>query len=716
MSSELYSPSWYRVAALRPRLKTHAQVHRHHYRGQLWYVLQDRASRRMYRFNPAAWQLIGLLDGERSVQEAWDLACHRLGDDAPTQDESIRLLGQLHGADLLQSDLPPDVDELLRRYGKQQTGKWWRNFKNPMSVKIPLLDPDRLLRATHDLYVPLFSRWGFFAWLLLVGSACVAAGFAWHDLTENLSDRVLAPSNLLTMILLFPIVKTFHEFGHACAVRAKGGEVHEMGIMFLVFLPVPYVDASASSAFRSKWERFIVGGAGMMAELMLAALAMFVWLNVEPGIVRAVAFNVMLIAGISTVLFNGNPLLRYDGYYMLSDLIEIPNLGPRGTKYVYYLIDRYAFGVRELQAPEASKGEKRWFVFYTIGSTIYRLFITFAIVLFIAGQYFVIGVLLALWAGFSSIVLPIGKGIVHLVSGKSLRRKRQSSWIIAGGTLTVVLGVMFLVPFPVWTRTQGVLWVPDQSVVRAGADGFVTRIVATPGQSVAPGTTLIEMEDPLLAPQERLLEAKLEELDFKLRAQRVGEDRVQAGMTRDEIAYTQKELRRVQERLAGLHVTAPTEGRFVVANPADMPLRFVHRGEQLGFVAPLSERIVRVVVRQDDVDLVRNRTRSIEVKLAERIPDTLSATVIREVPAATGDLPSLALSDRGGGAIALDPRSSEHPQALEPLFNFEVKLPPRVGDLHIGGRVHVRFDHGSEPLANQLYRSVRRLFLKRFSV
>jgi putative peptide zinc metalloprotease protein len=715
VSSELYSPSWYRVAGLKPRLKTHAEVHRHHYRGQLWYVLQDRASRRMYRFNPAAWQLIGLLDGERSVQEAWDLACHRLGDDAPTQDESIRLLGQLHGADLLQSDLPPDVDELLRRYGKQQKGKWWRNFRNPMSIKLPLVDPDRFLRATRALYAPLFSRWGFCAWLMLVGAACVAAAFSWSDLTLNLSDRVLAPSNLLTMILLFPIVKTVHEFGHACAVRAKGGEVHEMGIMFLVFLPVPYVDASASSAFRSKWERFIVGGAGMMAELVLAAIAMFVWLDVEPGIVRAVAFNVMLIAGISTVLFNGNPLLRYDGYYMLSDLVEIPNLGPRGTKYLFYLIDRYVFGVREMQPPEASDGEKRWFVTYTIAATIYRLFITFAIILFIAGQYFVIGVVLALWAGFSSIVLPVAKGLIHLASGKSLRRKRQRAWTVAGATFAVVAGAFFLMPFPVWTRTEGVLWVPEQSVVRAGADGFVIRIAADPGSRVEPGVTLIEIEDPLLAPQEKLLEAKLEELDFKLRAMQF-DDQVQAGMTRDEIAYTQKELKRVRERLAGLTVTAPSEGRFVVAEPADMPLRFVRRGEQLGFVAPLTERIVRVVVRQDDVDLVRSRTHSIEVKLTERVAETLSALVIREVPAASGDLPSLALSDRGGGTIALDPRHSDRPEALEPVFHFELRLPPGSGEFHIGGRAFVRFDHGSEPLATQTYRSVRRLFLKRFSV
>ena len=715
MSAELYSPSWYRVADLKPRLKSHAEVHRHHYRGQLWYVLQDRASRRMYRFNPAAWRLIGLLDGERTVQQAWDLACHRLGDDAPTQEESIRLLGQLHGSDLLQSELPPDVDELLRRYGKQTTGKWWRNLRNPMSIKLPLIDPDRFLRATHSLYAPLFNRWGCIAWLIIVGAACVAAAQHWSELTKGLSDRVLAPDNLLVMAIIFPVVKAFHEFGHACAVRARGGEVHEMGVMFLVFLPIPYVDASASSAFRNKWERFFVGAAGMMAELVLASLAMLVWLNAEPGLVRAVAYNVMLIAGVSTVIFNGNPLLRYDGYYMLTDLIEIPNLGPRGTKYLGYVIERYGFGVRELRSPQASPGEQRWFVGYTIASIVYRLFITFAIVLFIAGKYFVIGVLLALWAGFSSVVLPVGKGLVHLARGRSLRRRRQRAWAVTGVVATVLAIAIFVIPVPIWTRTEGVLWVPERSVVRAGTDGFLRQLVVTPGSEVADGATLALLDDPLLLPQERLYASRLEELEFKLRAMQV-DDRVQAQIVREEMEYTQKELRRIRERIAGLTITAPNPGRFVVANPQDMPARWVRKGEQIGFVAPTEERVVRVVVGQDDVDLVRNRTRRIEVRLAERIPERLVATVMREVPAASGELPSLALSEQGGGKIALDPRGGDHPVALKPVFNFELRLPPQAGELHIGGRVHVLFLHGNEPIAIQTWRSVRRLFLRRFNV
>ncbi|MFO1319639.1 MAG: PqqD family peptide modification chaperone [Burkholderiales bacterium] len=715
MSGDLHSPSWYRVAALRPRLKTHAEVHRHHYRGQLWYVLQDRASRRMYRFNPSAWQVIGLLDGARTVQEAWDLACHRLGDEAPTQDETIRLLGQLHGADLLQSEVAPDVDELLRRYTKQEKGKWWRNVRNPMSVKLPLFDPDRFLQRTFAAYAWIFSGWGMLVWLAVVGAAGVVAASHWRELTENLGDRILAPGNLLGMLLIFPIVKIIHEFGHACAVRARGGEVHEMGVMFLVFLPIPYVDASASSAFRSRWQRFVVGGAGMMAELVLASLAMFLWVAVEPGLTRAICFNIMVIAGVSTVLFNGNPLLRYDGYYMLTDLIEIPNLGPRGTRYLGYLVQRFGYGVRELQPPEATPGEKRWFVFYTITSFIYRQFITFAIIIFVATQYFVIGVLLAIWAAISSILFPIGKGLAHLARGRALRRQRNRAWAVTGGALVVVLILLFAVPFPVWTRTEGVLWVPEQSVVRAGTEGFVVKVEAAPGANVEKGVTLIRLEDPLLEPQERILLAKLDELDYKLREMTVA-DRVQAQIVSEEIAYTQKELIRVRERLAGLTVTSPAPGRFVVPNPTDLPERFVRKGEQLGFVAPRDRRLVRVVVEQDDVDLVRTRTKAIEVRLAERVPEVVEAKVLREVPAASGELPSLALSERGGGTIALDPRNTEKAVALNPVFHFELQLPPDSTELHIGGRVHVRFDHEAEPLGNQAWRGLRRLFLRRFTV
>jgi len=244
----LYSPSWYRVAALRPRLRGHVRIHRHHYRGELWYVLEDRVSRRMHRFNPAAHFVIGLMDGRRSVQELWDAAMQRFGDDAPTQDELIRLLGQLHAADLLQSEMAPDVAELLRRARLARRRSWMQKYLSPLSLRIPLADPDRFLERWLPYYRWMFSWTGALLWCAVLGAALAVAVGHWGELTNGFSDRVLAPKNLVLLVFVFPVVKLLHELGHACATKAWGGEVHEMGIMFLVFMPVPYVDASAATA------------------------------------------------------------------------------------------------------------------------------------------------------------------------------------------------------------------------------------------------------------------------------------------------------------------------------------------------------------------------------------------------------------------------------------------------------------------------------------
>ena len=188
------------------------------------------------------------------------------------------------------------------------------------------------------------------------------AAIHWHDLTADVVDRILVPHNIFLLWLVFPVLKTLHEFGHACATKAYGGEVHEMGVHVAGVHTLPYMDASAATAFRAKWQRIVVGAAGMLVELFLASLALFVWLNVEPGVVRAIAYNVMFIAGISTVLFNGNPLLRYDGYYIFADYLEIPNLRTRAQAYLYYLWERYAFGRREAESEIATRSERGWFV------------------------------------------------------------------------------------------------------------------------------------------------------------------------------------------------------------------------------------------------------------------------------------------------------------------------------------------------------------------
>lgn len=715
MAAALFSSSWYRVAALRPRLRRHAQIHRHHYRGQLWYILQDHASQRVHRFSPAAYCFIGLMDGQHTVEELWEIASARLGDDAPTQDEVIQLLTQLHAADVLQCDVPPDTTELLLRYDRQRRQTWQSQLLSPLFWRFPLFDPERLLQRLLPCVRPFFGRFGACLWLLVVGTAAVLAAVHWHDLTSNVIDRVLVPHNVLLLWLVFPVVKMLHEFGHAFATKAYGGEVHEMGVMLLVLTPFPYMDASAASAFRAKWQRMVVGAAGMLVELFLAALALFIWLNVEPGVVRAVAYNVMFIAGISTVLFNGNPLLRYDGYYIFADYLEIPNLRLRAQAYLRYLWERYAFGRRDAVPEVASPGERAWFVCYGVASCVYRLCIFVLITLFVAGKFFFVGVILAVAGIVMGGMVPLVKLLAYLSTSPRLRRVRPRASVVVAGLVALLVGTVCLLPMPLRSLAEGVIWVPERGLVRASTAGFVEQVVVPSGTAVRQGDVLIVCRDPVLEKQEQVLHWRLQELQTRYTMQWL-DDLSQAEILKEEIALVAEQLARVRERIADLTIRSRADGTFVVPEAPDLPGQFVKQGTHLAYVLDLTTLTARVVVSQEDVDLVRQRTHSVEVRLAERLAHPLAAVLWREVPGATQQLPSLALGSQGGGSIAIDPLDAQGTKTLQRLFQFDIKLPSLAGVVTIGGRVYVRFDHGWEPLVQRWYRQVRRLFLSKFYV
>src|SRR5690348_8123725 len=388
----------------------------HRYRRQLWYVIGDGLRNRVHRLSPAAYVLVASMNGARTLDSLWTEAAVTLGEQAPSQDQVIELLGQLHSNDLIAGDVPPDARELFERQQRASRSKLLQWLMNPMALRFPLVDPNNFLTWTLPLVRPLLTRFGGMLWLATVLPALLLAVRYWPELTGNLSDRVLPAGNLLLIAAIYPVIKLLHELGHGYTTKVHGGDVHELGVMLLVLLPMPYVEASASAGFRSKWTRCGVGVAGIVVELFIAALALYVWLLVEPGLVRALAFNVMLTASVSTVLFNGNPLLRYDGYYVLADAIEVPNLALRGRQYWSYLLRRYLLRVRISRDFPATAGERIWFLLYMPVASAYRLAVTIGIALFLMRRYEAIGVALALWAIVARVVFPLGSGIWSLMT------------------------------------------------------------------------------------------------------------------------------------------------------------------------------------------------------------------------------------------------------------------------------------------------------------
>ena len=712
----LLSSLWYRVAGLRPQLLAHARLHRHRYRGELWYLLQDPASGRVHRFTPAARLILAAMDGRRTVSDLWQIARQRLGDDAPTQDEIIQLLGQLHASDLLHTDVPPDALELFERGERLSAQKRRRSWANPMAMRFPLLDPGRFLDRHVPLWQFLWGRAGGVSWVLLVLPAFLLVPSHWPDLTHNLSDQVLEANNLLLLSLVFPFVKALHELGHATATRAGGGEVHDMGVMLLVLMPVPYVDASAATVLRSRWARARVGAAGMLVELFIAALAFYVWLSVEPGLVRAVCFNVMLVAGVSTLVFNGNPLLRYDAYYILADLIELPNLSQHATRYWGYLVERYLLRVDDATSPAQATAERAWLGFYGIASTIYRLFVTIAIALFIGTKFFFFGVVLAVWATMMMAVVPLVKAARHLQGRPSLRERRGPLLVYGGSAVALLSAALLLVPAPFRTQAEGVMWLPEQATLRAGADGFFRRFAAAPGSTVKAGQPLMHSDDPGLDAALQLQAARVAELEAQYSIEFV-EDRARAEMVREQVVVERNALARTQERVRGLTVSAGSTGVFTVAQPQDMRGRYHHKGEVLGYVLGEARPVVRVVVEQAVVDAVGRATRSIQLRMADDVDRLFTGRIVRQVPAGSDEAPSRALVSLGGGRIAADPRDPQGRRTIERIFQIDVALNEPLGRAVVyGQRVFVRFNLQRRPLAVQWFGGLRRLFLNRFSV
>ena len=716
MSESLFHPSWYRVAGLRPSIRSHAQFHRHHYRGQLWYVLQNHSTGRAHRLTPSAYHLAGLMDGTRTAQEIWEAANTRLGDEGPTQGETVRLLGLLHGADLLRCEVSPDTEELLRRSRRREVAEWWRPILNPLSVRIPLVDPDAFLERWAPVVRPLFSVPAAVIASLAIAAAAIAVVIHWPELSEGASTQMLDPRNLVLLWFVYPLVKLVHELGHAFATKIWGGEVHEMGIVFLVLMPVPYVDASAASVFPEKSRRIVVGGAGMIVELLVSALALAVWLNVEDGPVRLVAYDVIWIGAASTLLFNGNPLLRFDGYYMLADAIEIPNLSTRSRQYLAYLLTSRVFGVPDARYPVNAPGEARWFVGYGVSSFLYQFIILFAIALFIASRFFVLGVLLAIFAVIMSVVVPLWRQLSFLLTSPRIAEQRARAISIVAAAVAVVAVLLLLVPVPLMTTAEGIVWPPEGAHVRARADGFVVQVLAESGDAVEIGDPLVLTRDPSLEAQLAVREAELRELRARHHSQEQ-RDRVRAQITRDEIATAEASLARARERIGDVILRSPAVGRFVAPQAsADLVGRFLKQGQLVGYVVGDSVPTARVVVPQSDIALVRERTRGVELRLSERLEQPLRSSIRREVPAATHRLPSSALGTSAGGRVPVDPADPDGVNTLERVFQLDVALPDEAAAQRIGGRVHVRFHHGSEPVASRAYRALRRVFLRRLGV
>lgn len=698
-----FSPHWHRVAGTKPRLRPHVQITRQRYRGRRWHVVHDPASNKFYRLSPVSHEIVGLLDGRRTVEDAWKIVIERHGDGAPTQPEVIQLVSNLYNSNLLAIEASPETEQLLRRQKDRLVKKVQGQAVGIMYFRVRLFNPDAIISAVEPVLRPLIGRVGLVLWaafVLFTLSRLVAHSEA---LQSGFRDAI-APGNWGWLIVVYVVAKALHELGHGVVCKRFGGQVPEFGAMLLVLVPSPYVDASACWAFPSRWQRMAVGAGGMIFELFFAGVMAHIWLTTSPGnLMHQLAYNAMLTAGLSTVLFNANPLMRFDGYYILSDLLEIPNLAQRANQHLQFLMQRYVYRLEEATPPTSDRAEQWTLTIYGIAALVYRMFLFVTITLYIMGKMFAIGLILALWTAAAWFIMPLFKLVRWLSSGPKIGDHRARTIAITLGLValgTILIGV---VPAPDVRRGVGVVESVSRAGVFIGETGFVEEALVRPGDVVEAGQVLAVLSSPQLTSQIAMSRAQLAEYE-SIEREATAMSPSAVDVARERVAAARSALRFLEERAGRLTIRAPIAGTFVGPDPGDTIGQMASLGENLGEVVDTGN--VRIAAAMTQLEAAWLFDEGERPRVAMRPLSRPSVVVrgegIRAIDAGQAYLPHASLGFAGGGTIRT--QSDDRSGLRTETDQFIVYVDPAPSDEWAGvpgERVHLRFRLTRKPLAVQ---------------
>lgn len=706
MAESLFSPYWYRAAQLHPRLVSSAQVNRQCFRGEQWYIITSATGGRQFRMNQLGYQIVGRLDGRQSVQEIWDTLVRQMGSEAPSQHEVLSILNDLTAAGMIQSEYTPDLGGIFDTVERRRKSA---NQLNPLALKVPLFDPSALLDALDPLTRLFFRPGMLMVWFLCVIAGIVLATMHWTELYNYAGVHSLGAQNLMLMWLAYPVIKLIHELSHAMAIRHWQGEVREVGATLFLLVPVPYVDASAASSFPDKRQRMLVSAMGVIAETLIAFIALIVWLNAADSIVRAAAFACMLIGGMSTVLVNANPLMRYDGYYVLTDWFELPGLAARSDAWLRYLGERWILG-NKMPPPAGSTNQRAWLFCYGVASLVWRLSLYAGMVLWLLGKQILLGTALGAWLLWRYVLVPIWHATQLVFSHPRLARHRTRAMIGYLIVALAIVSVLFIVPAPSSARANGVVWVPDDAQVRNETEGFVEKVFVHDNDIVKAGQPLLQLGNPELLAERDQLESRIRSTSIAINAALMQQPGLAAALSEEQEKLSQR-LDDLDKRIAALTILSPLAGKLAIPRDQDLDGRFLTRGSSVAHIVPPDKIIVRVALNQEDVDLLRQQSAGIEVRMAEDTQHSLPARIVQGTPAASFKLPSIVLGDKGGGNIVTDPSDQEGLRTLESFFTLDLEV-QNTQLARIGSRAWIRFELSREPLGMQWARRVRQIFVK----
>jgi len=670
-------------------------------------VLFDPFSNSYYRLQQTAYDFVVRLNPRRTIEETWREMLTISPESALGQGEVIELLAQLYQANMLHYALAQDSQKLFDRHQTRERRKVQSALMNILFLRIPLVDPDALLKRILPLINALFSKAGAFTWTAVFIWA-VKLAIDNFDHIRDQAEGILAPSNLFLLYVCGFAIKLIHESGHAFAVRRFGGEVHAMGVMFMMLAPLPYTDATASWSFRSKAQRVLVASAGMLFEFFVASIAVIIWANLGGGPAKAVAYNVFFLASVTTVLFNINPLMRFDGYYILADLLDMPNLQQHATQHLQYLLERHVFQKYDATTPAHSTQDALLLGSYGILSVTYKFVLFGGILISVSRHYLLLAVVMGFFLILSWAVMPLIKFVRYVFLSPQLERVRRRA---VGSSLAALSGawlLLALLPVPETFTAPGIVQARHREIVANQSAGRIVHLTAETGMRVKPGDTLLTLENPELDDKIRQSQAAIEQTKDEFRQAMVEHPEDMMPLSR-KISALEQELAKLEHDKTLLTVCASQSGLWIAPYAQDLEGRWISKGDSLGEVVDTSNFDFVAVVPQEEVSrLFTHKPRGLSVRLKGQSETVIGLKEARAIPMELTDLPSAALGWYGGGDIEVSPDKGDMSKTVEPFYEIRSSLPRGHAVQFFQGRSgKIRFMLGYSPVLPQGWRKLR---------
>ncbi len=724
------------------RKRPDLSARRQRYQGRSYWVVKEPVGLNYFRFQEEEFAILQMLDGEVSLDGLKAQYEAEFPPQKITVEDIQQFLGTLHRSGLVIADVPGQGQRLHERRDERRRKELLGTLTNVLAIRFKGIDPERLLNRLYPWVWWAFAR----QFVMVVMAAGLAAlllvGVQFEEFQSRLPafHQFFSLSNVFLLSVTLAVTKVLHEFGHGLACKHFGGECHEMGVMILVLTPCLYCNVSDSWMLPNKWHRAAIGAAGMYVEVVLATIATFIWWFSEPGLLNHLCLSTMFVCSVSTIIFNGNPLLKYDGYYILSDITEIPNLRQKATSLLSRTLGEVCLGLEQPDDPFMPEGRGKFFLpIYAVAAAVYRWVVVLSILLFLNKVFEpyrlqIIGQMIAAMALVSLVVAPLWKlGKFFYVPGR-LAKVKKPRFYATLGVLAAIVAFVVWVPLPYSVLCSFEVQPRKASPVYVDVDGILEEVYVEPGDQVSPGTELALLSNPdvefglaELVRERNRYHVELETLerqrfdDPAADDQIPGRQRLLDGVKR-QIAEKQAEIDalRLLSRASGTvlpppNVSPPPEDEGQLPSWSGSPLDKRNLGCMLQKstlfcqVGDPRQMEAMLVIDQADMLLVA-RNQPVELLLDE-LPFAPRESKIEDISHVDLKVSPKSLSNKAGGDLATTTDESGRERPQRPTYQARAPLEvEQVGLLRPGLRGRAKIHVAPQTLWQRAWRFMARTF------